>query len=70
VEVTCTLPRGRNVGDDVALAANVETKKAECTLAVVETFAVAARVLAFLKLGVWAKLDIEFFKKLQECDCG
>jgi hypothetical protein len=70
VEVIFTLPRGRDVVDDAGLAANVETKKAECTLAVVETFAVAARVLAYLKLGVWAKLDIEFFKKLQECDCG
>jgi hypothetical protein len=35
-----------------------------------DSFAVAARVLACQKLGVWVQPDLEYLKELQECDGG
>ena len=64
IEANDTAPEIRSLGEPTAAALRDYVGRRG------DSFAVAARVLACQKLGVWAQPDIKYLKELQECDGG
>ena len=68
--LACLIDANHTAPEVQSLSELVVSALRECLGRRGNSFAVAARMLAFQKLGVWCESGVEYLKKIQEIDGG